>query len=110
MNQTFFIGNPVVRDHTGKGLANSVAEELEKVCSKKSLASQLVGGGTDGQYFTLGVPQILKDTLGLHKAFFTWDPVVLKLIIKEISLLDINLVQVVKIMRDGREKRNKNSY
>ena len=74
MNQTFFIGNPVVRDHTGKGLANSVAEELEKVCSKKSLASQLVGGGTDGQYFTLGVPQILKDTLGLHKAFFTWDP------------------------------------
>ena len=40
--QTFFIGNPVVRHHTGNGVAQSAASELMKIVEKESIATQLV--------------------------------------------------------------------
>ena len=38
--QTFFVGNPVVWDHTGKGLAQSVAFQLLKIVDGDSISSQ----------------------------------------------------------------------
>ena len=37
--QTFFIGNPVVRHHTGDGVAQSAASELMKIVEKESIAT-----------------------------------------------------------------------
>ena len=71
---TFFVGNPVVRDHTGLGLAKSVASTIEKVVITTNMPSQIVSAGTDGQYFKLGVLKHLKEIIGLRKCFFTWDP------------------------------------
>ena len=71
--QTFFIGNPVARGHTGKGVAQSAASELIKIVDKESISTQLVPAGTDGQY-CLGFPQNLREILNLKKAFFYWDP------------------------------------
>ena len=43
--QTFFIGNPVMRDHTGKGVAQSAASELINIVDKESISTQLVSAG-----------------------------------------------------------------
>ena len=72
--QTFFIGNPVVRTHTGNGVAQSASSELMKIVKKESIATQLVCIGTDDQYFHLGFPMHLREILDLKKAFFYWDP------------------------------------
>ena len=53
MVQTYFVGNPVVRNHTGVGLAESAIKELKKVMNKEHFSDQIIGGGTDGQYFIL---------------------------------------------------------
>ena len=72
MIQTFFVGNPVVRKHNG--LAKLVADELLKIIDKEIITTQFVSGGTDGQYFNLGVPDELWRLLNLNKIFFYWDP------------------------------------
>ena len=71
--QTFFIGNPVIRNHTGNGVAQSAASELMKIVEKESIDTQPVCIGTDGQYFHLGFPMHLREILDLKKAFFYWD-------------------------------------
>ena len=72
MIQRFFVGNPVVRKHNG--LAKLVADELLKIIDKEIITTQLVSGGTDGQYFNLGVPNELWRLLNHNKILFYWDP------------------------------------
>ena len=64
------MGNPVVRDHTGKGVAQSAVSELIKIVDKESISIQLVSAGTDGQHFNLSFPEKLREILNLKKAFF----------------------------------------
>ena len=71
--QTFFVGNPVVRNHTANGLAKLVTYELLKIIDKETITTQLVSGGTDGQYFNLGVPDEFRRLLNLNKIYFYWD-------------------------------------
>lgn len=61
MVQTFFLGNPIVRNHSGLGLAESAVSELKKVLNPNSIATQLTGGGTDGQYFNLNFEEHLTE-------------------------------------------------
>jgi hypothetical protein len=72
--KTIFIGNPVVREHDGKGLATSAVEELRKILNFDHVSTQVIGGGTDGQYFTLHFEDHLDAILQLKKSFYTWDP------------------------------------
>ena len=67
-----YLGQPVVKNHTGEGIANSIIEELEKYGIERS---QVEGGSYDGQYFHLKVPDHLVNKFGLPSQFFcTWDP------------------------------------
>lgn len=70
---TYFLGSPIVRAHDGAGLAEAVVKELKKNLNPETISTQLVGGGTDGQYFKLHVDRHLIEILGLLKAFFSWD-------------------------------------
>ena len=74
MIQTFFVGNPLVRNHTANGFAKLVTYELLKIIDKETITTQLVSGGTDGQYFNLGDPGELRRLLNLDYIFFYWDP------------------------------------
>ena len=51
-----YLGQPIVKNHTGEGIANSIIEELENYGIK---GSQVEGGSYDGQYFHLNVPDHL---------------------------------------------------
>ena len=67
-----YLGQPIVKNHTGEGIANSIMEELEKYGIK---GSQVEGGSFDGQYFHLHVPDHLLKKFDLSSQFFcTWDP------------------------------------
>ena len=50
----FFLGHPVVKQHTGVGVTNSITE-----CGKMYdiNGSQFLGGSFDGAYFHLNVPK-----------------------------------------------------
>ena len=67
-----YLGQPIVGNHTGAGVAESIVEELTKY---GIAASQVEGGGFDGQYFHLSVPDHLVKKLLLCSQFLcTWDP------------------------------------
>jgi hypothetical protein len=72
--ETNFLANPVVREHDGRGLANSVGECLKMVMDAESIPSQLVAGGMDGQYFSLHFRQGMQELFALKKCFYTHDP------------------------------------
>ena len=74
MVQTFYIGNPVVREHNGKGLAQSAGNEYKKVICSENAPEQIVGGGMDGQYFHLHFDKEFDEELGLKKTFYYHDP------------------------------------
>ena len=74
MVQTFFIGNPVVREHNGKGLAQSAGNEYKTVICSENAPEQIVGGGMDGQYFHLHFDKEFDEELGLKKTFYYHDP------------------------------------
>ena len=74
MVQTFFIDNPVVREHNGKGLAQSAGNEYKKVICSENAPEQIVGGGMDGQYFHLHFDKEFDEELGLKKTFYYHDP------------------------------------
>ena len=61
MVQVFFVGNPVVRDHTGKGVAKAAGDEVKKFCDP----NQIVSFGGDGAYFNLGIERELNKDLKL---------------------------------------------
>ena len=67
-----YLGQPIVKSHTGEGVANSIVEELVKY---DVVPEQLESGSFDGQYFHLKVPRHLTDKLSLFPQFLcTWDP------------------------------------
>ena len=67
-----YLGQPIVGNHTGAGVADSIVEELAKY---GITASQVEGGSFDGQYFHLSVPDHLVKKLLLCSQFLcTWDP------------------------------------
>ena len=64
----------MVRNPTANGLAKLVADELLEIIDKETITTQLALGGTDGQYFNLGVPDELRRLPNLNKIFFYSDP------------------------------------
>ena len=67
-----YLGQPIVKDHSGDGVADSIVGELIKYGVDPS---QVEGGSYDGQYFHLNVPRHLSDKLNLSGTFTcTWDP------------------------------------
>ena len=56
--QYIFLGLPVVKVHTGEGVAQSIISEFE------ISAEQFRGGSFDGQYFHLSVPNVLNADFG----------------------------------------------
>ena len=69
---TIYLGQPVVKNHTGKGVSISIVEELKKYNIK---GSQLEGGSFDGQYIHLSIAEHLTNKLKLPPQFiYTWDP------------------------------------
>ena len=67
-----YLGQPVVKEHDGLGIAKSIAEQLS---FWNISSSQIEGGSFDGQYFHLSVPEHLSKLLGLPDEFkCTWDP------------------------------------
>ena len=67
-----YLGQPVVKEHNGKGVAKSIADQVQLWNID---SGQIEGGSFDGQYFHLSVPEHLKDILGLPDHFkCIWDP------------------------------------
>ena len=67
-----YLGQPIVKNHTGEGVADSITVELEKY---GITGAQVEGGSFDGQYFNLKVPNHLAQKLDLSSKFFcSWDP------------------------------------
>ena len=57
-----YIGQPVVKSHTGADVAASIKEGLDTFGIK---AEQLEASSHDGQYFHLSVPEALRNIYGL---------------------------------------------
>ena len=67
-----YLGQPVVKDHSGKGISQSIVDQLSRYDIKKN---QLEGASFDGQYFILNVPDHLCKLFSLSSTFIaTWDP------------------------------------
>ena len=67
-----YLGQPIVKSHTGEGVSTSICEELNRYLID---ASQVEGGSYDGQYFHLNVPKHMTEMLGLAPQLqCTWDP------------------------------------
>ena len=56
--QVVYLGQPVVKDHTGYGVARSIKDGLDNFGVK---GEQIEWSSHDGQYFHLSVPQALLD-------------------------------------------------
>ena len=68
-----YLGQPIVKSHSGEGVADSIVEELDK--HGVTSATQLEAGSFDGQYFHLSVPKHLTEKLRLpHQFLCAWDP------------------------------------
>ena len=66
-----YLGQPVVRDHSANGLAQSIVDELTK---HKISPSQVEGMSVDGQYIRWHVPEIVKGLMNLSSNFkASWD-------------------------------------
>ena len=59
--QAFILKTPVVKVHTGVGVANNITEVTDMFIS----ADQFKGGSFDGQYFHLGVHKLLDTHYGV---------------------------------------------
>ena len=67
-----YLGQPVVKQHDGPGISQSIIDELGKWGIS---STQIEGASFDGQYFHLSVPNHLAEKLGLGESFIcTWDP------------------------------------
>ena len=67
-----YLGQPIVKNHSGDGVATSIVEQLALYGID---GSQVEGGSFDGQYFHLSVPEHLAQKLKLSPKFIcTWDP------------------------------------
>jgi hypothetical protein len=54
------LGTTIVKNHTGRGVAESMIEQLEKF---KIVESQVEGGSFDGQYLHLSISEHLQELL-----------------------------------------------
>lgn len=67
-----YLGQPVVKNHDGPGISESISNELTDWGIK---GTQVEGGSFDGQYFHLSVPDHLREKMNLSEQFLcTWDP------------------------------------
>ena len=67
-----YVGQPVVKNHDGIGLAKSIKEGLDRLNVR---GEQIEGGSFDGQYFHLSIEKYLSDLYKLPSTFLcTWDP------------------------------------
>ena len=67
-----YLGQPIVKCHTGRGVSESIVEELQKFQIHES---QIEGGSFDGQYFHLSVGEHLTELLGKTSPILcSWDP------------------------------------
>ena len=63
-----YLGQPIVKSHSGRGVAESMVEELGLAMIN---SSQLEAGSFDGQYLHLGVPCHLTELLSLPEQFLS---------------------------------------
>ena len=67
-----YLGQPIVKKHDGPGITESISTELNAWGIQ---GDQVEGGSFDGQYFHLGVPDLLQKQMQLPEQFLcTWDP------------------------------------
>ena len=67
-----YLGQPVVKDHSGDGVSESIISEIRK---HGITPSQIDGASFDGQYFHLNVPKHLMTKSNISETFIsTWDP------------------------------------
>ena len=66
--QPVYIGQPVVKQHDGKGIALSIKDDLDTFGIK---GEQLEGSSHDGQYSHLSVPTYFRSMYDLTKSFFS---------------------------------------
>ena len=69
--QVAYVGTPVVKDHTGYGLATTWKDSLD---SKSIVGKQIVGWSTDGQYINLDTTRPLQNMHPDCHVELTWDP------------------------------------
>ena len=69
--QPVYIGQPVVKDHTGPGVSTSIKAGLDKF---GIVGNQIEGSSHDGQYYHLSVPEGLKELYNLNQFISTPDP------------------------------------
>ena len=70
--QPIYIGQPVVKNHNGQGVALSIKDGLDKY---QISSVQVEGSSHDGQYFHLSVPDALRKLFVLDNRFIsTVDP------------------------------------
>ena len=70
--QPIYIGQPIVKDHTGQGVASSIKAGLDNFGIS---AVQIEASSHDGQYFHLSVPEALAKLYSLDNRFVsTVDP------------------------------------
>jgi hypothetical protein len=70
----FFLGHPIVKEHTGDGVAQSNTECVKIYDINRS---QYLGGSFDGAYFHLNVPEKLDNYFGFKgndMKHHDWDP------------------------------------
>lgn len=65
----FFISIPVVKQHTGKGVAENIWRETDEYIEP----AQYKGISVDGQYFSLHVPELMDEHYGAV-GHHDWDP------------------------------------
>ena len=66
------LGQPVVKDHSGKGISQSIRDQILRYGIQNH---QLEGASFDGQYFILNVPDHLCNLYSLPSTFLAkWDP------------------------------------
>ena len=69
--QVAYVGTPVVKDHTGYGLATTWKDSLD---SKSIVGKQIVRWSTDGQYINLDTTRPLQNMYPDCHVELTWDP------------------------------------
>ena len=103
--QPIYIGQPIVKDHTGVGVAESIKNGLDKF----GISSvQVEASSHDGQYYHLSVPEALSDLYKLNDRFVsTVDPLHKAGTVDSHIRKDATYAWMVKIFTACRELYNK---
>ena len=103
--QPIYIGQPVVKDHSGQGVASSIKDGLDKY---GIVSVQVEASSHDGQYFHLSVPEALCKLYNLDNRFVsTIDPLHRAGTVDTHIRKDVTFQWMVKIFASCKELYNK---